>query len=412
MGQTHMNQTQAPTIGYVVKRYPVYSQTFIVNEILAHEAAGLRPIILSLRPPNDAHFQDALSRVRAPVHYLPSPDSTANIKATDLWSKINAFNAWPLLEGMRNERLDDLYRAFELAQFAKQHGIHQLHAHFATSATSTARLAARIAGLTYSFTAHAKDIFANDVAAQDLQRKIHDASAVITVSDYNRQHLTQTYGAQNVYRVYNGLDLDTLPYTPPCQRPKTSHTILAVGRLVEKKGFADLIEACAQLSRQERDFTCDIIGEGEQQRALQAQIQHHGLQAHVRLLGALPQRDVFAHMRSASLLVAPCVIANDNDRDGMPTVLLEAMALGTPCIATNVAGIAELVRPEETGLLVPERSPAALVNAIARLLYTPTLRQQLAHRARALIENEFSAQRTAAQLRHIWQALAQPEVLA
>ncbi len=407
-----MNQMQAPTVAYVVKRYPVYSQTFIVNEILAHEAAGFQTMIISLRPPNDAHFQDAISRVRAPVHYLSSPDSAANIKAADLWSKINAFDAWPLLESMRNENLDDLYRAFGLAQFAKQHGIQHLHAHFATSATSTARLAARIAGLTYSFTAHAKDIFADDVAAPDLHRKIHDASAVMTVSDYNRLHLTRSDTASNVYRVYNGLDLNALPYTPPSPNDKTSHKILAVGRLVEKKGFADLIDACAQLSRQYNDFTCDIIGEGEQRRALQAQIQQHGLQERVRLLGALPQQDVFAHMRNATILVAPCIVAGDNDRDGMPTVLLEAMALGTPCIATNVAGIAELVRHDDTGLLVPERSPAALVNAIARLLYTPTLRQQLAQRARALMEHEFSAKHTAAQLRQIWHMVAQPEVLA
>ncbi len=391
------------TIGYVVKRYPVYSETFIVNEILAHEAAGTAIKIFALRPTADGHFQDRIARVRAQVHYLPSEG-----KSGALWRAIAEASAvlpdlYSSLETVRGEESNDIYQALVLARHVALGGISHLHAHFATSATSVARLAARFAGVPFTFTAHAKDIFHDSVSMDHLRRKLQDAASVITVSDFNLAHLRQTFGSAGAraYRVYNGLDLEEFPYQSPRRRQPR---VVAVGRLVEKKGFADLVEACAILARGGCRFDCQIIGTGEHEADLRQQIVERELHTCVELLGPRPQADVSRLIQEAAVLAAPCVIAADGNRDGLPTVLLEAMALGTPCIATDVTGIPEVVRHGQTGMIVPQRDPPAIAAAIKRLLLDPRLAVQLAGQARRLIESQFDVHRNASQIRAIFAA--------
>ena len=386
-------------VGYVVKRYPRYSETFIVNEILAHEAAGLEIEIFSLLPPEDGHFQDVISRVRAPVTYL----SAKGLKVQDFWSALEEGgkvfpNSWNSLEVARGEDVHRVYQAIVLAREARLRSISHLHAHFATAATSVARLAASFAGVPYALTAHAKDVFHESVRPEDLRRKLGDAAAAVTVSDYNLEYLRRTYGpaAARTRRIYNGLDLERFPYEPPRERPPR---IVAIGRLVEKKGFVDLVEACARLAAGGRRFTCQIVGMGPQEAELRARIERRGLGDRVELLGPRPQSELVRHVRDAAVVAAPCVIGIDGNRDGLPTVLLEAMALGTPCVSTDVTGIPEVLRDGETGLMVPQRDPAALAAAVRRLLEEPTLRVRLASRARRLIEAEFDVHRNAALLR-------------
>jgi colanic acid/amylovoran biosynthesis glycosyltransferase len=389
-------------VGYVVKRYPRYSETFIVNEILAHEASGNEVEIFSLLPPEDAHFQDAISRVRAPVRYLPS---TKGLKAAELWSALEEIGrtspeGWASLEAARGDDARYVYQAAILAREARSRGITHLHAHFATASTTVARLAARCAGLPYTFTAHAKDIFHEDVRPEDLRRKLADAACVVTVSDYNVAYLRENYGsaAQHVLRVYNGLDLERFPYRSPRER---TASIIGVGRLVEKKGFAYLIDACAILAGSGYEFTCRIVGTGEHEEALRARIVSLGLEDLVELTGPRPQREIVRLVQDAAVLAAPCVVAGDGNRDGLPTVLLEAMALGTPCVSTGITGIPEALRDGETGLMVPQRDPAALAAALRVLLETPDLRVRLAERARRLLEKDFDVHRNAAHLREI-----------
>jgi len=400
-------------VGYVVKRYPRYSETFIVAEIAAHEAAGLEVEIFSLLPPNDTHFQDGISRVRAPVRYLPAQ----GMKATDLWAAFEDASAtlpgfWGELEAARGEEALSVYEAAVLACEVRRRGIQHLHAHFATMAAAVTRLASRFAKVPYTLTAHAKDIFHQNVRPDDLRRKLEEAAAVVTVSDYNRDYLTQTYGsaAARVHRVYNGLDLEQFRYQSPEQRPPR---IAAVGRLVEKKGFADLIEACAILRDRGLTFACDIVGTGPLELVLQALVQRHGLQGWVHLLGPRPRCDVIEHVRSAAVFAAPCVVASDGDRDGIPTVLLEAMALGTPCVSTDVTGIPELLTPGGAGIVVPEHAPAELAATLERLLNDAALRVGLAMHARRRVETEFDVRRTAKRLRALFHdASALPTLLA
>lgn len=389
-------------IGYVVKRYPRFSETFIVNEILAHERAGVPIHIFAVRRVNEPYFQPILGEVRSPVTYI----SDSAPKADGFWMTMKSGAAslpgfWRALDGVQSADTADIQQAVQLAIHARELGITHLHAHFATIATRIAQLAAYFAGISYSFTGHAKDIFHENVDPDVLREKMVKASAVVTVSDFNLDWLHANHGiaAHDVTRIYNGLQLSDFPYEAPTDRPRK---IVAVGRLVEKKGFDVLIEACALLKAHGVPFECKIVGEGPQGEQLHAMIDRLALGEHVRLLGALPRHQVIAAFREAAVSVMPCVIAEDGDRDGLPTVLIEAMALGTPCVGTDVTGIPEIVRDGETGLCVRPRDPEALADALERLLGNPALRTQLAERGRALIEAEFDVDRNAAQLRTLF----------
>lgn len=414
--------THPMRVGYVVKRYPRYSETFIVNEILAHEAVGLEIEIFALRPPNDRFFQDIIAQVRSPVNYLylpteawmPEAIAAEALKGTIFWDTLQKAsqvlpNFWTALEVARGEEVRDVYQAIILAQEVRAKGICHLHAHFGTQATTIARLAARFAGVPYTFTAHAKDIFHQSVQPKDLRRKLSDASATVTVSDYNLAYLRSHYGsaAERVQRIYNGLDLERFPYQPPHKREMR---IVSVGRLIEKKGFADLIAACGILARRGDRFSCQIIGTGPLEAELQQQIEQLGLQNRVELMGARPQKEVIDSVQNAAVFAAPYVVGADGNCDGLPTVLLEAMALGTPCISTDVTGVPEVLRDRQTGLMVPQHDPVALAAAIEGLLANPAERVQLSTQARHLIETEFDIHHNTASLRTLFRAAQKLEV--
>ena len=404
-----MRADQPPRIAYVVKRYPRFSETFIVNEILAHEAAGVEVEIFSLYPPNDTHFQDAIARVRAPVTYL----SAEGLRGIDLWKAIETAATevpfiWRALDRARGCDARTVFQGCQLARAVAQRGITHLHAHFATSASEVARLAAAWGRISFSVTAHAKDIYHDTVDESRLQHVLGSATSVVTVSDFNVAHLTTQVGlsSRRLTRIYNGLDLQRFSYEAPGDR---APHIVAVGRLVAKKGLDDLVRACAMLHARGTAFTCDIVGGGEDAARLRALVTQLGLDAAIRFTGPLPQHAVIDAVRRAAVFAAPSVVAEDGDRDGLPTVLLESMALGTPVISTDIVGIPEVVRHDETGLLVPERSPAQLADALQTLLASPATQLRLAQQARALIERDFDITTNTRQLRTLFGiAAAQP----
>jgi len=392
-------------IGYVIKSYPRLSQTFIVNELLAHERAGLPLEIFSLRLPRTEPRHANVDRVMAPVNYVPGPSASG----TELWEAMRACaqvipQFWSRLREMAEEPAADVFQAVVLARLVRERGISHLHAHFGNVATSVARLAAGLTGIRYSFTAHARDIFHQKVVPAQLRRKLGDAGAVVTVSEYNLEFLRERYGAaaERVRRVYNGLDMADFAYADPGQRPPV---IVSVGRLVEKKGFLDLIEACGELARRGREFRCDMIGDGPLETALAERIAALEIGDRVHLLGLRRQDEVKRLIQSAAVMAAPCVVGDDGDMDGLPTVILEAMALGTPCVGTDVTGIPEVLRHEDTGLMVAQRAPSALADAMERLLGDAALRVRLAGNARALVEREFDIHRNAGRLRSMFSEL-------
>lgn len=390
-------------VAYVLKVYPRYSETFIVSEILAHEEAGLHVEIFSLRPPSDTHFQDIISRVRSKVTYIPShtPDAPvfwqllveAGAELPDLWNSLSE---------CQTEPVKNVFQAVVLARHFRANAITHVHAHFASLPTTIARMAARFAGVPYTFTAHAKDLFHETVKPGDLAVKLRDSKSAITVSDYNVRFLTDGHfgKAENVRRIYNGLDLSRFPYSPP--RAQTGD-IVAVGRLVEKKGFHDLVEACALLRERGTLSRCVIIGGGPLEASLRERITALDLDGSVELLGPLPQNEVIKRLQESGIFVVPSVDASDGNREGLPTVLIEAMALGTPCVANDVTGVSEIVKHDHTGLLTTQRDVPGLANAMELLSANDSLRARLSRNARLLVEQQFDIRRNTVELRALFQ---------
>ncbi|WP_461056596.1 glycosyltransferase family 4 protein, partial [Streptomyces pseudoechinosporeus] len=384
-------------VGYVLKRYPRLSETFIVTELLAREAAGEDIAIASLHAAGDSRFHAAIAAVRAPITWIPEVHD-----APALWEALRtAHRDLPGLPAVLPEVLalpdTDAAQVLHVARWVRANGITHLHAHFANQATTVARLAAAITHVPYSFTAHAKDIFHASVDHAALRAMLADAHHVVTVSEYNVRWLRERFGdaAVRVRRVYNGLDVAGLPFSEPRLR---NGRIAFVGRLVEKKGLPDLIDAVALLRERGKPVPLDVVGGGVLEAALRTQVRVLGLDELVTFHGPLPADRVLRVLRDASVFAAPCVHAADGDRDGLPTVLLEAMAVGTPCVSTPVTGIPEAVVHGRTGLLVGEREPDALADAIDRLLADAGLRVRLATAGRAHLEDRFDRRVQAAEL--------------
>lgn len=381
-----MSEFNQPVIGYVLKMYPRFSETFIVSEILAREARGEKVVIFSMRPCSDTRFHPELARVQAPVIQVPRPSS-----ASGLWQMLTP-EAGPHLAELLRHRPDDAAQAVRVATLAQEHGVTHLHAHFATMAATVARLAGLVADLPYSFTAHAKDIFHESVAEEDLQEKFADAHHAVTISRYNLQHLRARFpeSAERMRLVYNGLELARFPFVP--QRDQDLR-LLSVGRLVEKKGFPLLIESVRRLRERGLAVTAEIAGDGPLREELQEQIDRAGLNDAVTLLGPLTQSEVRDLLGTRRLFVAPFVIAEDGNADGLPTVLLEAMARGIPCVAADVTAVGEVIITGKTGWLVPTGDVDKLTDAIEEALGADTT--ELAHNARALVEETFDSRHQA-----------------
>ena len=389
-----------PLLGYVAKMYPRFSETFVVNEIRAREAQGERIEVFSLRPPLDGRFHETLADVRARVTYL----RYGGLRSSELWdiartARLTHPGLGRHLADLLSLEAGDAAQALQLSVLVEERGIDHLHAHFGSVSTSVARVAARITGRTYSFTAHAKDIFHEDVDPEDLARKLAEAHHVVTVSDYNLGYLRTAFpeAAQSVRRVYNGLDLDAFQFVSGPRRRE----VVAVGRLVEKKGFDVLIDAVAILATRGDPVPCVIAGDGPLSEALQERATRAGVEELVGFVGPLPQREIRSLVAGAAVLAAPCVVAPDGNADGLPTVLLEALALGTPCVSTYVTGVPEAVRHDETGLLVPPGDAPALAVALERLLGDSDLRDRFASAGRALVEKEFDVRQQARAMREL-----------
>ncbi len=350
-------------VGYVLKRFPRFSETFILNELLALQARGVAVDVFSLLTPPQEPRHARLSELRAPVTYLIQPVKTP---ACDV-APVDA----ALFAGNDDSAIARLHaKAMQVAHAAQVAGITHLHAHFASDATTVALLAARLMGGTFSFTAHARDIFHTYVSpeadAAKRRAKLCEAAFVVTVSDHNADYLRALCpaAAGRIHRLYNGIDLALF-------RPDDAAVagrVIAVGRLVEKKGFAVLVAACAILQARGVAFDCRIVGDGPLHAALRSQIDAAGLDQHVHLTGPMPQEQLAGLLGTAAVATLPCVITADGDRDGLPTVLLEAMAKAVPVVTTTVTGGPEIVAQGQTGLLCAPGDPASLADALQALL--------------------------------------------
>jgi colanic acid/amylovoran biosynthesis glycosyltransferase len=390
-------------LAYVLKRFPRISETFIAAELIELERQGERLTVFAISRPDEPFRHAFLDELRARVVYLPHrplrrPRRTLRALVRVLRTDPRGWCAAALAcsKPPRPRSWRRLLQATVLRDEMRSAGIDHAHAHFATAAARLASLAWRMGGPSYSVTAHAKDIYHEDVRADRLLDKLADAAFVATVSEANRAHLQAELGLDGTVQVvHNSVDLRRVGR--PRDGPGESGLVLTVARLIEKKGIGDLVEACAQVAA---PVSLHIAGDGPLRRELKALAAQ--LRVDARFHGALPQEEVLALYGRAAVFCLPCVVAASGDRDGLPTSVLEAMALGVPVIATAVSGLAEAVVHERTGLVVPERDPAALARAIERLLADPELAARLARQARAHVEEGFSTHRSVAALRALF----------
>jgi colanic acid/amylovoran biosynthesis glycosyltransferase len=360
-----------PRLAYVTGTWPAPTETFVSGEIAELARRGEQVDLYAIVR-GEGEPPDGLPTAR----YLTEEGRGRKLLAFLLLLLIRPYNVGRAIT--RSRYLGGGAREVAaLAPFAiALRGAEHLHAHFANQPATVAAILSELAGVPFSFTAHAHDVF---VDWDHLEEKIAAARFTVTVCDYNRRYIAAKAPerAGDIHVIVAGTDTiffnRELPYEP-------DGPVVAVGRLVEQKGFHDLVEAAARAGRE-----IQIAGDGPERERLEQLIEQTN--APVKLLGTLSHRQVRDLYARASLAVLPCVVADDGSRDSMPLALKEAMAMELPVVATTEVGIPELVRPE-SGVLVPPHNPDALATAISSVLERPVDERMAMGRAgRAFVQD-------------------------
>ncbi len=383
---------------YLFERFPSFGQTFCYREVAELARQGVNSPIFAIRNPKGEPPQDWDQRIVERVHYLPGEEQLlrevrqASKKGKLTEEVISALDEW----GRRTDFLR-LYQAVYVGLRLQEIGIRHVHAHFAGMAARTAFWIGKFFPITFSFTAHANDIFAPRDFEISLDKLVDAARAIVTETDYAEKFLRERFPDREdqIHRIYNGLDL------APFVRADFSSTpllIVAVGRLIAKKGFADLIRACRLLMERGKSFRCEIIGEGPLEDELRQQIAQLDLRGCVELPGAKPQHEIREHLAAATAFVLPSMIDPNGGMDNLPTVIMEAMAAGLPVISTAIGGIPEMVIQNETGFLVSPGDVAALAGAIECLFDEIGLARRLGERGFQRAKELFSIEKNVRSL--------------
>ena len=392
-------------VAYLFERFPSFGQTFCYREVAELERQGMNVQVYSIRRPVNEPAQDWDSRTVERVHYLPEEKAlVAEVDAAIRKKAVSKEVRDTVQQWGRQSDFLRLYQAIYIGMRLQQDGLGHLHAHFAGMAARTAYWINQFFGIPFSFTAHANDIFSPRDFVISLPKLIDAAAAIVTVSDYAVRDLKTRFPASagKIHRVYNGVDFSR--FHPPDPGSGTP-AIVSIGRLIEKKGFADLISACALLTSRRRAFLCEIIGEGPLEETLRAQIARADVQGCVRLAGPQTQAQIALRLAHATIFVLPCTREADGGMDNLPTVIMEAMAAGLPVISTPLGGIPEMVEPGVNGELVPERDPAAICAAIEGLIADPQRARRLGDKGRQIAREKFSIETSARQLRELFERI-------
>ncbi len=385
----------------ILKGYPRISETFISNEILLLERLGFSIHLFSMRRPRERFSHQSVKEIRAAVDYLPETLLVPlpwflyhNImlagKRPDHYSLALRTALKRFVRTRRSATIKHLLQAGYLVHhLLPGSGVTHLHAHFAHSPTSVAMFASQLSGLPYSFTAHAKDIYTSD--PRQIREKIVRARFVVTCTAYNKHYLMNISSgcATPIHHIYHGIDTDLFSGDRQDRKPFQPYRILTVARMTSKKGLPTVYRALRHLIDMGIRIQHTFIGDGEERNQILALIGTLGLNDVTRWLGTQPHHVVLKHYRQADLFVLGCEVAPNGDRDGIPNVLLESMAIGVPVVATNISAIPELVENGKTGLLVPSGQPDKMARAMARLLTDGDLRERVITAARKLVETKF-----------------------
>ncbi len=403
-------------VAYFLDQFPARSETFILDELEALSQRGCAVFVFARWSAADANPSE-LARVWASRVWYGEREALPGVRrlmSHMRWAIRHPRRYWMMLALARRYKQDGLGRAFrECAQYAdaiRAAGATWVHAHFAAEACDTALLVSGLTGVPFSFTVHAHDLYATP---RLLPLKLHRAARVVAISVANRDALSTLapgLAPDRIVVVHCGLDLAAWPL----QRhacPSGALRLLSVGRLVEKKGFDVLIEACARVIARGVPVECTIIGQGPMETLLRARIDALGMGRHVRLAGAASREAVKDALAACDAFVLPCRVGADGDRDGIPVSLMEAMATGRPVISTRLSGIPELVR-DGAGRLVEPGDVEALAMAMEALARASSEeRQAMGRGGRRIVEEAFQVDRQAERLAPLFgQALSSAPV--
>src|SRR3954452_11011572 len=411
--------------------FPRVSETFIASEIHRVEQAGVPLRLFVIKPIEEreqGHDHPVLDAILARPEYLPDPKGLTKPLHLWRWNDVREFipalrrclrrrpqgvaraartaiaqafrDRRSPLAGPRKIYIKELVQAITLAD-ALPADVRHLHGHFAHGTTTVTWLAACITGLPFSFTGHARDIYAPELNPKGwLKRKLNAARFVVTCTEANVAHLRAIAPQANIHLVYHGLSADftnLLRDEDTGPEHRNGHLrVLGVGRLVAKKDFDTFVEACAVLRDRGVPFEALIVGQDDKHGdAIRRRIQE--LDVPVALPGAVGPAKLLDEYRRAGVLCMPSKLLA-NDRDGIPNVLVEAMAAGAPVVATKVSGILELIQDGFNGLLIEPDDPEALADALMRLHEDPQLARRLTDNGRETVHARFDGERLAQDL--------------
>jgi glycosyltransferase involved in cell wall biosynthesis len=383
-------------LAVVVNGFPRLSETFVLHELLELERRGTRMHVIALRRPEEILTQDGVSQLAADVEYLPAApevESRLALRAAHAALVLRAPRRYADAMGTIARSPDysrtNLRRAILLAHRLVQLGSPPLYVHFAHKPATVGRFAARLAGVPYGLSAHAKDIWTTP--PDELRGKVREAQVVLTCTDEGRAHLEElACGRTPVTLVHHGVE------TEVAAGPERSHSvpvIFAAGRLVAKKGFGTVLRAAALLQERGCVFRLRIAGEGPEWSALQRLVHELGIDEKVSFLGPLTESEVRGEYARADLFALGCEVLADGDRDGIPNVIVEAMAHGLPVVSTNRGGVAEVVADGWCGLLSEQGDVIGFADRLERLLRDVELRGTLGTNARRRAVSEFDRTR-------------------
>jgi len=427
----------APEIGYALKAFGRTSETFITNEIHLLESLGAKLTVFSIKKLESQSRHGVVSRVTSPVIFLPEAEpvnETSFLKWLCLTAPrfalvhLKLFSLRPLnylmtlFEALRfcfryrSRRfapkkvfIKEFLQAGYIALEALEAGaIRHLHAHFCHGATTVTMFASRLSGLPFSFTAHAKDIYLGELNPGDLLAlKMSRAKFVVTCAGANRRRLEKLCPPHTpLHTIYHGIDTSLFEPSVDVGDARGGPQvplILSVGRIVEKKGFDYLLKACHRLRRQGRDFKCLIVGGADKHsETIERLIGELRLEDTVTVQSSVTQEELKRIYERGTVFALPCLVTDNGDRDGIPNVLVEAMAMKLPVVSTDISGIPELIQSGVNGLLAPSRDEVRLAEAIAALLDNPGLRRRLGEAARARVLHSFDSKHNAVFLKNLF----------
>lgn len=394
-------------IGFILKGYPRVSETFIAQEIYLLEQKGFKIEILSMRKAREPERQPIVSLIKAPVTYIPEylwkefkTVAIENSKALTLhplrYLKYLGVALYKSLISWDDSPLKRFFQAGWIIS-KKRLGtasspIHHLHSHFAHVPTELAFYAAKVAGLNYSISAHAKDIYT--ISQKDLVERINNSQLIMTCTSFNYEFMQQLPGVDRskVHKVYHGINLESFrPTVVKSYSPAELSRFVSVGRLVEKKGYDIIFAALKNLKESGLSFTYDIYGAGELKNELNSLSKNLGLEQEIQFHYTATHPQIIERFNQGGVFLCGSKLTENGDRDGIPNTLAEAMGMELPVIATSVSGIPELVTHNEDGLLIPEKDVSALTESIKSLLQNPEKARQLGLSARKKVARVFDS---------------------